>query len=95
MARNKLDLRGSAFKAVLGFTFRHWARQPWRIGLIAMLALLSALADILTPLYVGRLIDAVAGGAPADTVARNAALGAFWLLIALGVGATCCARPSS
>ncbi|WP_033466749.1 ABC transporter ATP-binding protein [Bordetella bronchiseptica] len=88
MARNKLDLRGSAFKAVLGFTFRHWARQPWRIGLIAMLALLSALADILTPLYVGRLIDAMAGGAPADTVARNAALGAFWLLIALGVGAT-------
>ncbi len=85
MARKKLDLRGQAFQDVLRFTFRHWARQPWRILLIALLALLSACADVLTPLYAGRLIDALAAG---TGTARPAALGAFTLLVSLGVAGT-------
>ncbi|SEK10644.1 ATP-binding cassette, subfamily B [Achromobacter sp. NFACC18-2] len=88
MARKKIDFRGQAFKDVLGFTFRYWGRQPLRIALIVALALLSAVADVLTPMYAGRLVDAVASGAAGDTLAWDAAIAAFWLLVALGVGGT-------
>ncbi|MDM9561533.1 ABC transporter ATP-binding protein [Bordetella petrii] len=84
MALRKIDFRGQAFKDVLGFTFRHWREQPWRVLLIVALVLLSAVADVLTPLYAGRLIDAVAAG----TAAWDAAAAAFWTLAALGVIST-------
>ncbi len=63
MARFKLDLRGGAFASVLGFTFGHWRHQPWRLALIIVTFLVSTLADVMTPLYSGRLVDAVASGA--------------------------------
>ena len=88
MAIKKLDFRGQAFKDVLGFTFRHWARRPWRIVVIAALALCSALADVLTPMFAGRLVDAIASGPAADHGAWQAAITAFCVLAALGLGAT-------
>lgn len=88
MTRKKIDFRGQAFKGVLGFTFRHWAKQPWRIFVIAALVLLSALADVLTPMFAGRLVDAIASGSAGDAVAWHAAITAFCLLGALGLGAT-------
>ena len=88
MTRKKLDFRGQAFKDVLGFTFRHWAKQPWRIFVTAALVLLSALADVLTPMFAGRLVDAIASGSASDAVAWHAAITAFCLLGALGLGAT-------
>lgn len=88
MARKKIDFRGQAFKDVLGFTFKHWVLQPWRTLVIVLLALLSAVADILTPMYAGRLVDAVASGSSGDALAWDAAITAFWLLVALGVGGT-------
>ena len=66
MARFKIDLRASAFRSVLGFTAGHWRRQPLRLSLISGAFLLSTLADVLTPLYSGRLVDAVASSAGAD-----------------------------
>lgn len=47
--------------------------------------LLSTLADVLTPLYSGRLVDAVASSATADDVAWNAATAAFSMLVALAL----------
>lgn len=47
--------------------------------------LLSTLADVLTPLYSGRLVDAVASSAAADDVAWNAAMAAFSMLVALAL----------
>ncbi|MFM0098092.1 ABC transporter ATP-binding protein [Paraburkholderia nemoris] len=88
MTRKKLDFRGQAFKDVLGFTFRHWAKQPWRIFVTAALVLLSALADVLTPMFAGRLVDAIASGSASDAIAWHAAIAAFCLLGALGLGAT-------
>ncbi|MGN8136949.1 ABC transporter ATP-binding protein [Paraburkholderia sp. 22099] len=87
MNRKKLDFRGQAFKDVLGFTFLHWARQPWRIVAITVLVLLSAVADVLTPMFAGHLVDAIASGSAGNAVAWHAAL-AFGLLSALGLGAT-------
>ncbi|MFM0628826.1 ABC transporter ATP-binding protein [Paraburkholderia xenovorans] len=88
MTRKKLDFRGQAFKDVLGFTFHHWAQQPRRIVVITALVLLSALADVLTPMFAGRLVDAIASGAASDAVAWHAAVTAFCVLGALGLGAT-------
>ena len=86
MARFKLDLRGDAFRRVLGFTFTHWKRQPVRVSIVGAGFLLATLGDVLTPLYAGQLVDAVTRGAASDTIAWNAALTAFGLLMALGLG---------
>ncbi|MDR8399251.1 MULTISPECIES: ABC transporter ATP-binding protein [Paraburkholderia] len=88
MTRKKLDFRGQAFKDVLGFTFHHWAQQPWRIVVITALVLLSALADVLTPMFAGHLVDAIASGAASNAIAWRAAVTAFCVLGALGLGAT-------
>ena len=85
MARFKIDLRASAFRSVLGFTFSHWRHQPWRLSLIMGAFLLATLADVLTPFYSGRLVDAVASGAGTDAVAWNAAMTAFSILMALAL----------
>ena len=94
MARFRLDLRGRAFHNVLGFTFRHWRHQPVRVVSIAAFFLAATLADVATPLYSGRLIDAVASGLASDGAAWNAAIEAFatlMLLALLGVGLRQCA----
>ena len=84
----KLDFGGRAFKDVLGFTVVHWGKQPWRIVAIVVLALLSALADVLTPLYAGRLVDALAAGAAGKELAWHAATTAFGILACLGLAGT-------
>ncbi|MBC8729289.1 ABC transporter ATP-binding protein [Paraburkholderia sp. UCT2] len=88
MANRKLDFRGQAFKDVLGFTFRHWAQQPGRIVVIAALALFTAGADILTPVFAGRLVDAIAAGPASSAPIWHHALAAFGALAALGLTAT-------
>ncbi|HEV7320372.1 MAG TPA: ABC transporter ATP-binding protein [Ensifer sp.] len=87
MAFIRFDLRGGAFRSVLGFTFDHWKGQPLRITVILGMVLLSTLADVLTPLYSGRLVDAVVSGAATDQLAWDAAIAAFWMLMALSLGA--------
>ena len=87
MARKKIDLRSQVFKDVLGFTFRHWRGQPLRIATILSMVLLSAVADVLTPMYAGRLVDALASGRGGSDAAWNAAMTSFWLLVGLGLGA--------
>ena len=85
MTRLRLALRGNAFRSVLGFTFQHWRQQPVRIAVIAGSFLIATLADIVTPLYAGRLIDAVSNGAAGDSDAVNAAAVAFIVLMLLGL----------
>jgi ATP-binding cassette, subfamily B, bacterial len=87
MTRFRIDLRGGAFRDVLAFTARHWARQPVRLAVITAAVLFATLADVLTPLYSGRLVDAVAKGAATEAIAWEAALAAFSMLIALAFGA--------
>ncbi|ATF88381.1 MULTISPECIES: ABC transporter ATP-binding protein [Burkholderia] len=83
------DRHGSRpFNDVLGFTFRHWRRQPSRALAVALFALLAALGDVLTPLFAGKLVDAVSLGLTDRAAAWSAALHAFTILIALGIAAT-------
>ncbi|MDW6023734.1 ABC transporter ATP-binding protein [Mesorhizobium sp. BAC0120] len=86
MASFRRSSRGGAFRSVLGFTFTHWRRQPGRLTVIMMAVLLSTLADVLTPLYSGRLVDAVASGAASDLAIWNTAVAAFVTLVALALG---------
>lgn len=86
MARSKIDFRGQAFAKVLGFAAGHWRRQPKRIALIMGLFFTETVADILTPFFAGRLVEAVATGAATNEIAWNAAVTAFLVIVALGVG---------
>src|SRR3569832_2456202 len=86
MARTKLDLRGDAYRKVLGFLMGHWRHQPGRVIAMFALFLLVLVVVVLTPLYAGNLVSAVTNGVGAAG-ALNAALWAFALLIALGLGA--------
>ena len=82
MSRKKLDFRADAFRSVLGFTFRHWARQPKRIALIAGLVMVATIAEVLVPMFSGRIVDAISGN---QNTALNDAVRAFAVVAALGV----------
>ncbi|WP_176046062.1 ABC transporter ATP-binding protein [Burkholderia sp. BCC1644] len=88
MTRKTSHLGGHAFQAVFGFTLRYWRKQPARIATVAGFALLAALADVLTPLFAGRLVDALSTGLTDRAAAWHSALVAFGTLAALGIGAT-------
>ena len=77
MARFKIDFRADAFRKVLGFTFKHWQKQPIRIAIVMLCVLGETTADLLTPFFAGRLVEAVASGAATNEVAWNAAVTAF------------------
>ncbi len=77
MARLKLDLRGDAFRKVLGFTFGYWRQQPVRAVVIALLVLLATATEAVSPIFAGRLVDAVAGGNAQNAELWNAASLAF------------------
>ncbi|MEA3117361.1 MAG: ATP-binding cassette, subfamily bacterial, partial [Paraburkholderia sp.] len=86
MTTKKTPFGGQTFKHVLGYTFTHWSRQRPRIVVIALLALSAALADVMTPLFAGRLVNALAHGLEDKHAALHPALGAFTSMIGLGLG---------
>ena len=87
MARSKSTLNGQAFSRVLRFSAQHWKKQPLRIAGIGAMIFISTIADVMTPLYAGHLVEAVATGAASDVIAWNAAITAFLVLLALGLAA--------
>jgi ATP-binding cassette subfamily B protein len=67
---------------VLAFLFRHWARQPVTASFTAACMAAATLADIATPIFAGRLVDAVGtGGASAK---HDAVAAVLWIV---GLGA--------
>jgi ATP-binding cassette, subfamily B, bacterial len=85
MSSNRTHNGARTFYDVLGFTWRHWQRQPWLVAGIAGAMIGATVADILMPIFAGRLVDAV-GLIDADReAARQAALTALAAILALGV----------
>jgi ATP-binding cassette, subfamily B, bacterial len=85
MSLNWTHKGARTFHDVLGFTWRHWRRQPWLIASIAAAIIGATIADVLMPIYAGRLVDAV-GLLEADReAARSTALAALAAIVALGV----------
>ena len=76
----------NAARTVLRFSADHWRRQ-WRLALgVGAAIVFATLADVLMPLYAGRLVDALALGTGDRAAALDAALGAFYVIIGLGAG---------
>jgi ATP-binding cassette, subfamily B, bacterial len=85
MSANRTHNGARTFQDVLGFTWRHWQRQPWLVAGIAAAMMAATVSDVLMPIFAGRLVDAV-GLIDADRdAARRAALAALAAILALGV----------
>jgi ATP-binding cassette subfamily B protein len=79
----ELRRRAGPFRAVLGFTFRHWQRHALWAWLSAGAMMLSTLTELLVPVYAGRLIDAVAGAGNNREAALHSALVALAMMVGL------------
>jgi ATP-binding cassette subfamily B protein len=75
-----------AMRTALGFTARHWRRQPVVVCALVAAMVGSTLADVLMPVFAGRLVDAVAeaGGLSHDAARRDAVVA---LVAMAGLGA--------
>lgn len=80
MTRKKLDFRADAYRQVLGFVFHHWSHRPALVVAIVVLVIASTLAEVMVPIFSGRIVDAIAGGNGADPAVR-----AFVIVVALGL----------
>ncbi len=84
MNRSIFSLGGDTLGKVAKFARAHWVRQPLMVSVLLFSVLVTTLADVFTPLFAGRLVDAIGRfGADAD-VAHGDALYAFALLLVLG-----------
>ncbi|AMJ63093.1 ABC transporter ATP-binding protein [Bosea sp. PAMC 26642] len=86
MSRQTRTGRPEPFRAVLGFTFRHWARAPRHVGFVVATVMAATAADLFLPLYAGRLVDAVSGAREPGLDAALWALAAMLVLGAITVG---------
>jgi ATP-binding cassette subfamily B protein len=78
--------RGRAAMAdVLAYIAGHWRRRKLLVARIAGAMLLATLADVFIPYFSGRLVDALLLDSVTRDVALSRALGAFGIMIALGV----------
>lgn len=78
--------RGRAAMAdVLAYISGHWSRRKLLVARIAGAMLLATLADVFIPYFSGRLVDALLLDGVTRDVALSRALGAFGIMIALGV----------
>src|SRR6185437_6254815 len=75
-----IDKRPAAIRVVLPFAFRHWLNQPLLAAATAGGFVGATIADLLMPVYSGRLVDAMTLGA-ADLDARHAALMGFAAMV--------------
>ena len=74
-----------AMRAALGFTFHHWRRQPVIVCAVVAAMVCSTFADVLMPVFAGRLVDAVAAtGGLSPLAARRGAVLALVAMAGLG-----------
>lgn len=84
MPQIRRDRRASAIRIVLAFIFRHWIRQGQLTAMIALAVAAATLADVLIPLFSGRLVDALAQG-PEQAAAWPAVVNALVIMTLLGL----------
>ncbi|HTJ31014.1 MAG TPA: ABC transporter ATP-binding protein [Acidobacteriaceae bacterium] len=75
----------NAMRDVLTFLFRHWKPEKWLVAWIALCMVVATAADLLMPVYSGRLVDAIAMHAASRTEALGVALRAIGMMAILGV----------
>jgi len=47
-------------REVLAFLFRQWWREKWLVVLVALCMIVATVADLLMPVYAGKLVDMIA-----------------------------------
>ncbi len=80
MSRKKLDFRADAYRLVLGFVFHHWRCQRPLVCSIIALVIVSTLAEVMVPVFSGRIVDAIASDGSGEGV-----LNAFAIVVSLGL----------
>ena len=78
----------NAMREVLAFLFRHWRREKWLVIVIALCMVVATAADLLTPLYAGKLVDAIAIHASTRSRGLRDALSAIAIMALLGATLT-------
>ena len=77
-------LTRNAILDVLAFLFRHWKRRAGTVLLVAICMAASTVADLLLPVFSGRLVDAIATTKTARMDALHTAEMAVSYMVALG-----------
>src|SRR5579863_2070896 len=70
---------------VFPFLFRQWRRQQGTVVLIALSISVGTVADLLLPLFSGRLVDAIAGAKTSRVHALHNAEMAVLSMVGLGL----------
>ena len=83
----KFRERAAPFRDVLGFSFGHWRNQRAVVTLISICMIVMTMADVLLPVYVGKLIDALAPAVSGGdrSIALHEAIWALGWMIGLGL----------
>lgn len=74
-----------ALEKVLVFLFHHWRRERWMVAGVAVCMTVATGADLLMPVYAGKLVDAIAMHAAARSLALRGAVTAIAMMALLGV----------
>ena len=70
---------------VLGFLFRYWRREKWLVLWVALNMMTATGADLLMPVYSGKLVDALASQGASHSAAMRAAVLAIAVMALLGL----------
>jgi ATP-binding cassette, subfamily B, bacterial len=76
----------NATRDVLAFLFRHWRREAVVVWGIALCMTAATIADLLLPVFSGRLVDAIAAHSGVRSQALHRAVEAIAIMAGLGVG---------
>jgi ATP-binding cassette subfamily B protein len=74
----------NAMRDVLAFLFRHWRREAAAVTGIAISMTVGTVADLLLPVFSGRLVDAIAAHTAPRVSALHAAMQAIAIMAGLG-----------
>jgi ATP-binding cassette, subfamily B, bacterial len=69
---------------ILAFLFRHWRRESWLVLWVALCMIVATGADLLMPVYAGKLADEIGMHASVRAQALRGALGAIAMMALLG-----------
>lgn len=74
----------NAMRDVLAFLMRHWRREAWIVTGIALCMTTATVADLLLPVFSGRLVDAIATHSVLRSTALHTAVQAIVIMAVLG-----------
>ncbi len=81
----RFDVHRNTFAKVFSFVGIYWRKQIWHVTFIFVVTTLASVADVLMPLFAGRLVDAMSAGAQNGSLSQGRAISALVIFAALGL----------